>query len=242
MAKIKILNNDNYTLIDDSFLNVSMQLKGDLSLSSDDEVYYQDVIYNANTDNYQPIIAVRCTSHKATVYRTLKSGKKFTFRILFADNDSGEHPSSAVGNYYIFDVQKDDYTGTGNLIVRNSTGKVVFDSDLKYMRVLSVNDFPAFKLNSQPRTEIANNPDKKLAAVCLNYGYYYEYSSSYEDVSNSYEIDIFYMYDAIIFKDASFVNKGYTFYAYTYSQISSGGAGSSTSIMGKYMIIDVTNY
>ncbi|WP_154715559.1 hypothetical protein [Pectobacterium fontis] len=211
-------------------------------MTSGDDYYYQDVTYTARSGSYQPIIAVRCTSHKATVYRTIKNGNQYTFRILFGDNDSALFPSIAVGDYYVFDIDADDYLGTGHVILRNQSGKIVFDSDLKYMRVLSIHSFPEFRLNNQPRTEINNDPNKKLASVCLNYGYYYQYSSYYEDITNQYEIDIFYMYDAIIFKSESFVNQAYTFSAYSYVQVSSGGAGSSISIPGTYMIIDVTNY
>ncbi|WP_392738227.1 hypothetical protein AB3M75_16610 [Serratia ureilytica] len=241
MAFIRVLNDWGSVLIDDSFMNIRLASKGNLSMNRDvDEGDYQDINYTATNPEYPPLLAIRCTSHRATIVRTLKVGNNYTFRIGYMSGLDPSNPSNVTGQFYIFDSAPKTNSRIGNLCLRNSVGQVVFDSGYDYMNVVDMVYLPGFDNGSQPQTNKTYPTDKEYAAVTVSQGYFWSFSSSYDDVGKYWETDITYMFSGVVFSGNTALFQGGVFHSQYLQSQSSQGQGNSQSGLGVYMIIDVT--
>ncbi|MFP1868698.1 hypothetical protein [Lonsdalea quercina] len=240
MAFIRVVNDFGSVLIDDNYMNIRLASKGELSLTRDDQGDHQDVSYTATHSSYPPLIALRCSSHRVTVVRTLRDGDTYTFRVGFMIGPDGTSPAIASGNFYIFDSAPTSIKRIGNLCLRNSTGNVVYDSGYDYLSVIEILSLPGFD-NSQQEEIIKNyDSDKQYAVVTVSQGFYWSFESQYEDVANYYETDITYMYSGVYFSGNIANFCGEVFQSQYFQTNSSQGSGRSTSGIGVYMVVDVT--
>lgn len=241
MAFIRVVNNWGNTLIDDNFMNLRLVSKGSLSMVRDvDEGDYQDVNYTATNPEFPPLLAIRCSSHRTTLIRTVKNGNNYTFRIGYMIGIDPSNPESVAGDFYIFDSAPKTNSRIGNLCLRNAAGQVVFDSGYDYMNVVDFVYLPEFNNGSQPQTNNSYPADKSYAAITISQGYYWVFSSSYDDVGKYWETDITYMFSGVVFSGNTAMFQGGVFSSQYYQSQSSQGQGSSQSGRGIYMIIDVT--
>ncbi|WP_269933899.1 hypothetical protein [Serratia liquefaciens] len=241
MAFIRVVNNWGDTLIDDNFMNVRLVSKGGLSMTRDvDEGDYQDIHYNATNPEFPPLLAIRCSSHRTTLIRTIRNGNNYTFRIGYMIGLDSSNPENVTGQFYIFDSAPKTDSRLGNLCLRNAAGQVVFDSGYDYMNVVDMVYLPEFNNGSQPQTNISYPSDKTYAAVTISQGYFWMFSSAYDDVGKYWETDITYMFSGVVFSGNTAFFQGGVFTSQYFQSQSSQGQGNSQSGRGIYMIIDVT--
>lgn len=133
---IRIRNVNGFKQVDDRFRNLAVVAKGTTTVNSGntEQVFgWPPVLIRINGDN--PVIAFQCTTCYIRVRRNEVSPGVFDF-YLYA------WPVTVVPNwsgqlkYWIFDTPPAAPAGVGVRIRNRTTGLVVFDSRLEYMKVM----------------------------------------------------------------------------------------------------------
>lgn len=129
MALIEIINDAYTVLIDDNYSNACMAVKGSLGLTAgvDAQDCYQVQI------NYSsvavPQLALELNDIQIAATFTARSGNTWSWYIFFRK----AYVNRSI-NYYIFTVPS-QVGGNGLVQLFDATGKLVFDSGLKYLLV-----------------------------------------------------------------------------------------------------------
>ncbi|RLM26497.1 hypothetical protein BIY29_05410 [Brenneria alni] len=236
MAFIRVTNDDGVTLIDSEVFNLYLAQKGTLSAQWDVEVGWIALItYSAKSD-LPPVLAVSCSTHHASLLSVKKINNIYTYIVIFVDA-SGDNPNFS-GNYFIFDAGELTKTGTGLLIIRNKDGYVTFDSDKKYLRVHSIQNYPTYQHDEFGRLPadvvIDTDMNKKLAVVTNKISY------CYTSRVNGGELDLTWYYDGIKVS-ADKISRHVDMYQ-SLNYISGGANATRNSSDSQYMIVDVTGY
>lgn len=161
MASITVRNSRQNVLIDQNYVNTSLVRKSTASSSgsSDGGISSVQISYQA-TASSRPMLAIR-SSVPCYISQFTRSGNTVTWTVRTTTNTTF--------TYYIFDVQ--DGQGTGSLVVRNNTtGRVVFDSDRDYLKVVQLFSQPAAGVSTHT---LPSGID--YALIQLNSYYQYRY-------------------------------------------------------------------
>src|SRR5690625_1318431 len=118
----------NVVIIDDRFRNMSLAKSGNLTTSAWSSEHGTGK-GSVSVSGEDPIIAIRSSTNCALLART-KSGSTYTFTV------ASNSPSVTVP-YYIFDTDNSTQSSNG-LVIYNEDGKLVFDANRKYMRVVGM--------------------------------------------------------------------------------------------------------
>lgn len=133
MAFIEINNDDVQVLIDDEYENYILASKITVTMAEDSGLAeaYGYGTYQGHADS-QPIVAVLLNPSDAPAMPTsiTRSGNTFTIKM----NTFRAYTGVWRATILVFDRPASQ--GTGLVVVRNAAGKVTFDSDQKYMRVV----------------------------------------------------------------------------------------------------------
>lgn len=134
MAFIKIDNNDLQVLIDDEYENFEFAQKSQVTLvgGPPGAELYGTVTYQGHA-NSTPLVAVVLNGSEAPVIpmSITRSGNTFTIKV----NSWRAWGGSRIATLLIYDRPVSN-AGTGLVVVRNAQGRVTFDSDKKYMKVI----------------------------------------------------------------------------------------------------------
>jgi hypothetical protein len=138
MALIEVINDANTVLIDDEYSNACLALKGSLTLSAgvDATDCYQVQLSYTSADN--PMLALELNDIQVAATYTTRSGNTWTWYIFFR-----KAYVNRTLTYYIFTVPSAVADANGLVQLFDATGKLVFDSSLKYLRVKNFYDGPA---------------------------------------------------------------------------------------------------
>lgn len=129
MALIEILNDFNTVLIDDNYSNACMAYKGVLPLSASvnaQDCYQVQISYSSAA---APQLALELNDIQIAATFTARTGNTWTWYVFFKK----AYVNRSI-NYYIFTVPS-QIGGNGLVQLFDATGKLVFDSDLKYLIV-----------------------------------------------------------------------------------------------------------
>lgn len=165
-AGLQIFNDNGFIQIDGDMLNMEMTAKGVVSIAGSNPEYNGRVsTMDISVSGENPIIAV-ASGGFCCAYLYQRSGSTFTFRIY-----NGDYNTQNV-EYYIFDNSA-NAGGNSGFQVFNSAGRLVFDSNKKYMRVLDTFSFDTSdtsKYFDPNRQEVRSYPGKKVGYVMSDYG------------------------------------------------------------------------
>lgn len=130
MALIEVINDHGTVLIDDNYSNATLVTKGQITLQptpAGTTNYYVEI----NWTSAQPVmLALELTGAQVQHLFTNRSGNNWNFVIHFNGDQRG-----AVVPYYIFTIPSAIPNAGGMVQLFNAAGQIVFDSNLKYMRV-----------------------------------------------------------------------------------------------------------
>lgn len=143
MPTVRFRNSTGNVLIDGTYQNLALRAKGSITTTPTGISGFSQYYLTLPCD--QGVLAFRCSSPCA-IFGVTYSGGNATYQIATTNGN-------AVVDYWHFDLPQ--YTaGPSNwpkLIVRNpSTGAVVFDSRLNYMRVIDFIQLDAGDSNANP--------------------------------------------------------------------------------------------
>lgn len=134
MALIEIVNDANTVLIDDSYSNAALLSKGSVVLTntfagSGDA--YQTKITATSSDVL--MLALELNDIKVVHLTTTRSGNTWTFNLIHLRSYAGR-----TLNYFLFSIPSNISNAGGMVQLFDANGKIVFDSNLKYMRLSGV--------------------------------------------------------------------------------------------------------
>lgn len=229
MAVIEINNDQNHVLIDDLFQNYEYRRKVavTVSLSSAGSEVSGVFTYQGHALS-APVVATGLSQYKAVaVIMSRSASNLFTIKVI----SHLENISPKTVTIYVFDMPAPSYAGTGLVVVRDSQGRVTFDSDKKYMRVVNV--FSAVAGNSVQKPVTG---EFALVYTSRRMGYRVTFVGGMIGYSTTFELDL-----------AVSGSSSLTFVAdYSYQANSSTNPGPPASNVnytpGHYMLIDVTGY
>jgi hypothetical protein len=133
MALIQIFNDANTVLIDDNYSNACVAIKAAITLvpgATSTAGLVVDAIDLTYSSTETPMLAIELSDIKVASIFTTRSGNTWTFRIFFHK----DYYNRSL-NYWIFNIPSAVQSASGILQLFDATGKLVFDSNLKYMRI-----------------------------------------------------------------------------------------------------------
>jgi hypothetical protein len=141
MALVEIINNAGTVLIDDNYSNACLSARGSLTLGSTFAGNGNCYVTTLTITSAQlPMLALELSDVPLSHFYTQVSNTTWTFTIFHPKNYAGR-----VINYYVFSIPSLVGNAGGQLQLFNAAGQLVFDSNLKYMRVFK---FYATTLNN----------------------------------------------------------------------------------------------
>jgi hypothetical protein len=166
-AGLQIFNDSGFIQIDGDMLNMEMVAKGAVTIGGTNSGQNGNVsTVDISVAGENPVIAIASPGF-CCAYLYSRSGSTFTFRIF-----NGEAGAQNV-EYFIFD-NSGGSAGNSGFQVFNAAGRLVFDSNKKYMRVLDTFSFDTSDLSKYfdpNRQEARGYPGgKKIAYVMSDYG------------------------------------------------------------------------
>lgn len=210
-------NQNSNIIIDGQFQNLSVVKSGSLTLSGAGTT--AEIDYNGKS----PVIAISVISEVLVTAESVYYGNGI-YKYFFYSNIASGQSASVSFDYYIFDVGGVSSERYG-MRIYNDTGAIVFDSGMRYLRVMGFGDTPV------------NAPSgKKYAyATCGNN---YSTQTDYDDETGSSSIIV---YNQGFSSSGGSIQTGYVLCSqtqYVYGQSSAFYYSSHTPIVS----IDVTNY
>ncbi|HCK4902595.1 TPA: hypothetical protein N0H64_001602 [Pseudomonas aeruginosa] len=145
MGRVIVRNSDGVVVIDDSYVNSAVAARGTVTPSASTTFVYPaaTISYIPRRPDSLPMIAVSMTGAFYVAKTEVASGR-VTWTVVSV--------SGTPISYFIFDDPPDG-AAKGSLVVRNkTTGRVTFDSDLDYLRVVGTytmqrsEDYKSFSL------------------------------------------------------------------------------------------------
>ena len=128
---LEIIGDSGSTLIDDSYMNMVLAVKGGLVLTqtgSGTYSYYTQFTYTSTEPSV--LMALELETTPVGHLSSSRSGNTWTFTVHFNPADLGK-----VISYYIFTIPPAVADAGGMMQLRDASGRLTFDSNLKYMRV-----------------------------------------------------------------------------------------------------------
>lgn len=173
-AGFQVFNDSNFLQIDADYSNHEFVTKGTYSIGPSNLANGGSNIGSTTVTvaGRNPVIALNSSS---LCYASLQSqsGGVFTFYIYNGEN------TTVSGEYFIFDTASDASAGNTGMQIFNAAGKLVFDSNKKYMKVL---DYFDSTVVSEDQTR---SYAKKVAFVMSDFGYRFVVQSSPTQPGNS---------------------------------------------------------
>jgi hypothetical protein len=160
MAMIEVINDAGTVLIDDNYSNACLAAKGAVTLTTlpmgNNSACYRTEITFVSAQ--LPMLALELNGIQVIHSFTTLSGNTWTFTLV--------HPKAYAGsvlNYYIFSIPSLVANAGGLVQLFNAAGQLVFDSNLKYMRVFN------FYATTLANATLATNltPGRVFAAVTV---------------------------------------------------------------------------
>lgn len=157
---LQIFNDSGFIQIDANYLNMELKSKGSAVIGPSNMANGGSTIgkVSFSVGGENPSIAF-ISSGMAACYLASRSGSTFTFEIY-----NGENANNTV-EWFVFDNSNNDGAGNSGLQVFNAVGRLVFDSNKKYLRVLDYWERSASALESR------SYPGKRVAVMMCDYGY-----------------------------------------------------------------------
>lgn len=128
---LEIIGDSGSTLIDDSYMNMVLAVKGGLVLAptgSGTYSYYIQFTYVSSEPSV--LMALELGATPVGHLSSIRSGNVWTFTVHFNPADVGKSIT-----YYIFTIPPAVADAGGMMQLRNAANQLTFDSNLKYMRV-----------------------------------------------------------------------------------------------------------
>lgn len=171
----QVFNNDGFIQIDADYLNLELKQKGPFSLNGSNTANGGGVSSGVQVSftGESPVIAIKSTTF-CCAYPLSRSGNTFNFYIYNGDNQA------CTGEYFIFDNSSDASAGNTGMQIFNAQGRLVFDANKKYLKVLDY-----WQVDNQPGEGISRDyPNKTVATVMCDFGYRYIVAPSPADPSS----------------------------------------------------------
>lgn len=162
---IEIIGDSGSTLIDDSYMNMVLAVKGGLVLAptgSGTYSYYIQFTYVSAEPSV--LMALELGAVPVGHLSSSRAGNVWTFTVHFNPADVGKSIA-----YYIFTIPPAVMDAGGMMQLRNAANQLTFDSNLKYMRVEGF-----YEASGGAAQSIATGmqPSRAYAAVCVMARYY----------------------------------------------------------------------
>lgn len=229
MAFIEINNDENHVLIDDLYQNYEYKHKVavTVALSSAGSEVSGTFTYQGHSLS-APVVATGLSQYKAVAIVMSRSATNlFTIKVV----SHLQNISPTTATIYIFDMPAPSYVGGGLVVVRDSEGRVTFDSSKKYMKVLDV--FSAVAGHSVQKPPVG---ELALVYTSRRMGYRVTFVGGLIGYTTTFELDLAVSSPSSI----TFISD------YSYQGNSSTNPGPPASNVnytpGHYMLIDVTDY
>lgn len=170
---LQIFNDAGFVQIDANYLNMELKNRGSGVIPPSNMAaggaQSSSITFTVNGEN--PAIAV-ISERMAACYLISRSGSSFTFAIY-----NGEDANNSV-EWFQFDNSSAEGAGNSGLQVFNGGGRLVFDSNKKYLRVLD------YWERGTGNLETRGYPGKRIAVIMCDYGYRFVVQNSPVDPSN----------------------------------------------------------
>lgn len=233
MALIEVINDANTVLIDDEYSNAALLLKGSVTLTNQyagqGDCYLTQITMNSSD---VLMLALELNDIKVIHLTTTRSGNTWTFNLLHLKAFAGRALT-----YYLFSIPSNISDAGGLLKLYNSSGSIVFDSNLKYLRIQG---FYTTKLSGS--NTVATVDSRKYAHIAVMACYYNQHQPfgpqppsppySFLDIAAQ---NVFYRQGNTIYTEYATSDSGIRNSDSTFSWIRNVGEGRS-------MIVDVENY
>lgn len=172
---LQIFNDSGYIQIDADYLNMELKQKGTFNLPGSNTANGGSISSGVQIsfNGESPVIAIKSTTF-CCAYPLSRSGNTFNFYIYNGDGQD------CTGEYFIFDNSSSEGAGSSGLQVFNGQGRLVFDSNKKYLRVLDY-----WQVDEPPGEGVTRNyGDKQVATIMCDFGYRYIVAPSPADPSS----------------------------------------------------------
>lgn len=227
---MQIFNDAGFIQIDADYLNMELKSRGSGTIApsnlanggSQSSVLYVDVVGEA------PLIAVISSGFTAS-YLVSRSGNSFRFAIY-----NGENANTSV-EWFIFDNSSNEGAGNSGMQIFNAQGRLVFDSNKKYMRVLD------YWQNDDPSEQSRNYPGKRAAVVMCDYGYRFLVLNSPVDPGSSTKCMVQSFLDCTKNNGQAVSLRSQATYTNTYTD-RLPGMQSMGEYPSRWLVVDVTNF
>lgn len=185
MAFIKVNNDHNQILIDDNFQNYQHVITGTYSFFLREGQYWRQnptpFTYTGHA-NSKPMIAVLSDGGGTVpiVVSVSRSGNNFSFTFRGRIGSEAQN-----GRILVFDTPPANQVATGLIKVRDANGKITFDSDRKYMKVIGV-------IGANQTLNVPTNSAVAYASITMGYARIasmgmtgYQFASTFVKSSNN---------------------------------------------------------
>ena len=160
---LEIIGDSGSTLIDDSYMNMVLAVKGGLVLAptgSGTYSYYMQFTYASAEPSV--LMALELGSIPVGHLSSSRAGNVWTFTVHFNPADVGKSIA-----YYIFTIPPAVPDAGGIMQLRNAANQLTFDSNLKYMRVEGF-----YQIDSASTVATGMQAAKAYAAIAVTARYY----------------------------------------------------------------------
>jgi hypothetical protein len=232
MPTVRFRNNTGNVLIDDTYQNLALRASGQVTTAPTFVPNLSQVFLTLPAD--QAVLAFRC-ANPCSIFSVTYANGNATYQICTAGGN-------AVVSYWQFDLPK--YTGGPadwpKLIVKNpNTGEVIFDSRLRYMRIVDFIERSMVDSNPDPYQPVYAG--KTVAVVESKRAWNMVsqlvpgnppyavggYSGSFASTPSATQVNVY-------------KNRGY--YDYSEQPANSNGYPAGYSYQSSYMVLDVSNF
>ena len=229
---LQVFNDSGFVQIDANYLNMELKSKGSAVIGPSNMANGGSLIgkISFTVGGETPAVAVISSGYVAC-YLASRSGNSFTFEIY-----NGESANTSV-EWFVFDNSNNEGVGNSGLQVLNAAGRLVFDSNKKYLRVL---DYWEKMEGSLEAPETRNYPGKRVAVIMCDYRYRFLVTNSPANPGSTTMKFIQSQLDCSrTINDSLSVKLTATFTNANASNPGVNGAGEGPS---RWLVADVTNY
>lgn len=234
MAQIEIIGDDNYVLINDEFMNMIFVEKKTVYFPPVGGTYSGAVatVSYTSSDSEFPLIAIN-SSFLCSQTRCTKSGNTWTWGL--ACNSAGVGGTAEV---YILHLPKSVPNAGGLVQLFNAQGVLVFDSNLRYMKM----EKQLFMTMDNP-TSTPVTPGRKYAAIHSKLPAFYSLLQGSMSCGPNFRAVIEQsQLNGTITSNGSVYSSSYILWSREYCAQPPFPSGSYRTKDGLCMIVDVTGY
>lgn len=162
MAFIKVNNDHNQILIDDNFQNYQHVITSQYSFLIHDGWGWRDntspFLYTGHADS-KPMVAILSDGGGTIPIPMSVARSGNTFRFTFYGRRVSE---GKTGKILVFDLPPENQPATGLIQLRDANGRITFDSDRKYMKVIDT-------MTANRSLDVPQNTAVAYASVTMGY-------------------------------------------------------------------------